>query len=227
MAQREKETIIEESKVIFQDFEKNRYPLWKFTLETSYLFFTMFLWLKLILKTIELHHEPLSTLIGFVISQFLVDFVSGLVHWGCDTWGKFTTPIVGPTLIRTFRMHHVDPQDITIHNFIETNAASSYPMPVFIGACLMCSSGTFLSQTCNWMIIFAVVVGILTNECHKWAHMVHKKPHPIIQFLQKAGLIISHDKHHVHHQGEFNSAYCIINGWMNPILEHFNFWRRL
>ena len=77
------------------------------------------------------------------------------------------------------------------------------------------------------MIIFAIVGGILTNECHKWAHMVHKKPHPIVQFLQKAGLIISHEKHHVHHQGDFDSAYCIINGWMNPILEYINFWRRL
>ena len=79
----------------------------------------------------------------------------------------------------------------------------------------------------SWMIIFGVPVGVLTNECHKWAHMIHSKPHPIVQFLQKAGLIISHEKHHQHHQGNFDSAYCIINGWMNPILDSINFWRGL
>ena len=101
-----------------KQFEADRYPWWKFTLESTYLTFTLVLWYKLIQETIKLHQGPLPTVIGFITSQYLVDFISGLVHWGCDTWGKFTTPIVGPTLIRTFRMHHVDPQDITIHNFI-------------------------------------------------------------------------------------------------------------
>ena len=91
----------------------------------------------------------------------------------------------------------------------------------------MYSNGTFLSQMCNWVIIFGVPLGVLTNECHKWAHMIHSKPHPIVQFFQKAGFIISHEKHHEHHQGDFDKAYCIINGWMNPILDSMNFWRHL
>lgn len=57
--------------------------------------------------------------------------------------------------------------------------------------------------------------------------MVHKKPHKVIQFLQKSGLIISHEKHHVHHTGKFDSDYCIINGWMNPFLQKIDFWRRM
>jgi hypothetical protein len=56
--------------------------------------------------------------------------------------------------------------------------------------------------------------------------MVHTQPHPIVRFLQKAGLIISHEKHHKHHQGKFDSDYCIINGLMNPYLEKINFWKR-
>ena len=123
-------------------------------------------------------------------------------------------------------MHHVDPQDITLHHFIETNAASSYPMPLFLIIGILTSTDSYISQTYNWSIIFGVILGILTNEFHKWAHMVHTKPHPVIRFLQKSGLIISHEKHHVHHQGDFDSSYCIINGWMNPFLEYIDFWRR-
>jgi plasmanylethanolamine desaturase len=216
-----------QEKAIYQEVEQNRYPWWKFCLEGTWLSLSIYLWVQLIIKTTSLHSNPLPTLIGFVVSQFLVDFVSGVVHWAGDTWGTFNTLFFGPALIQPFRMHHVDPQDITIHSFMETNAASSYPMPPLLIAGLFLADASFFSQTYCWMIIFGVPIGVLTNECHKWAHMVHSKPHPVVRFLQKAGFIISHEKHHIHHQGDFDKAYCIINGWMNPILDYFHFWKHL
>jgi len=115
----------------------------------------------------------LPTLIGFILAQLIVDFLSGLVHWAADTWGKFETPIFGPTIIYSFRKHHIDPHDIVTHSFLETNAASSYPMPFAIAIALMTSNGSFVSQSYNWAIIFGVILGILTNQFHKWAHMEH------------------------------------------------------
>lgn len=150
-----------------------------------------------------------------------------MLHWAADTWGNFETPIFGSTVIRNFRTHHLDPQDIVNHSFAETCANSSYPVPFVIAAAYYTTSGTYLSQTFNWMIIFSIILGILTNQCHKWSHMVGTQPPRIVVFLQKAGLIISHEKHHKHHQGNFDTDYCIINGWMNPLLEKINFWRNL
>ena len=49
------------------------------------------------------------------------DFLSGFVHWAGDTVGDESTPIFGPNFVRPFRYHHVDPEDITRHDFIETN----------------------------------------------------------------------------------------------------------
>ena len=46
-------------------------------------------------------------------------------------------------------------------------------MPIFLGLALYTSNGTTISQTYNWTIIFAVILGILTNQFHKWAHMEH------------------------------------------------------
>lgn len=57
--------------------------------------------------------------------------------------------------------------------------------------------------------------------------MVYQKPHFIIRFLQSTRLILTHEEHHRHHTGEFDTGYCIINGWMNPILEKIDFWRRV
>ena len=98
-------------------------------------------------------------------------------------------------------------------------------MPFFLIFCLTFSSGSFLFQTFNWMVVFGVPLGILTNECHKWAHMVHTKPSKVVRFLQQAGLVISPEKHLLHHQGDFDKAYCIVNGWMNPILDSCGHWK--
>jgi hypothetical protein len=51
--------------------------------------FTLILWAKLVSKTVEDRQTPLAPVIGFIIAQFLVDFVSGILHWACDTWGQF------------------------------------------------------------------------------------------------------------------------------------------
>ena len=56
-------------------------------------------------------------LTGYIVS----DFLSGFVHWAGDTVGDESTPIFGPNFVRPFRYHHVDPEDITRHDFIETN----------------------------------------------------------------------------------------------------------
>ena len=54
---------------------------------------------------------------GYIVS----DFLSGVVHWAGDTVGDETTPIFGPNFVKPFRFHHVDPEDITRHDFVETN----------------------------------------------------------------------------------------------------------
>lgn len=66
-------------------------------------------------------------------------------------------------------------------------------MPFFIGIGLYMTPGCSFKQTYEWTIIFGVILGILTNEIHKWAHMVHTKPHPIICFLQNSRLILNHE----------------------------------
>lgn len=78
----------------------------------------MFLWFKLVQETTAFHAGPLPVVLGFIKAQLFIDFISGLFHWAADTWGKVETPIVGSTVIKNFRTHHLDPQEITLHSFV-------------------------------------------------------------------------------------------------------------
>ena len=69
---------------------------------------------------------------GILAALLAADMFSGLVHWAADNWGDPSWPILGPGFIQPFRNHHVDPKDITRHDFVELNGNNCIvSMPVF------------------------------------------------------------------------------------------------
>jgi hypothetical protein len=164
----------------------------------------------------------LATVAGYIVS----DLLSGVVHWAGDTVGDETTPIFGPNFVRPFRYHHVDPEDITRHDFVETNGNNcivASPVLALVLFLLPAQTG-FLFYTCVVIAATALFV-FATNQFHKWAHT--KAPAPWIRLLQRAGLILSPEHHVVHHTSPRDKYYCITVGWMNPLLDKIHFFRFL
>lgn len=160
-----------------------------------------------------------STALGIFCGSVLADVGSGFVHWFWDTWGKSTWPVVGPLFVRPFREHHIDPTDITRHDFIETNGLSAFGMLPFLGLALWV--GGF------WAIMFlsASALILVTNQIHKWAHT--KKLPWIIRFLQRTHLILSPKMHATHHAHPHMTHYCITHGWCNFVLDKLCIFRFL
>jgi ubiquitin-conjugating enzyme E2 variant len=162
----------------------------------------------------------LATFAGYLLS----DFVSGFVHWAGDTVGDENTPIFGPNFVRPFRHHHVDPEDITRHDFIETNGNNSIvaaPVLLFVLATMPDATGPFfygcvLVASTSWSVF-------CTNQFHKWAHTAN--PPGWIRAFQRSRLILSPEHHAIHHAAPQDKYYCITVGWMNPILHRLNFFR--
>ncbi|MFZ9091235.1 MAG: fatty acid desaturase CarF family protein [Planctomycetaceae bacterium] len=40
------------------------------------------------------------------------EFCSGLIHWGSDTCGSQSMPLLGKRPLHPFRVHHVNPGDL-------------------------------------------------------------------------------------------------------------------
>lgn len=154
-----------------------------------------------------------------VASGFLAaDLVSGVVHWSADTWGSADLPILGRAFLRPFREHHVDPEAITRHDFVETNGNNCIAsLPLVAAALLIPASGGSFALFMTSFVGALTLWLIATNQFHKWAHLPH--PPGWIAFLQRVHLILPPQHHTIHHTAPFNRYYCITTGWMNaPLL---------
>lgn len=180
----------------------------------------------LLLKNLEWSLFSFGLLTASIIGGLIAaDFISGTVHWFADTFGHESWPILGASLIRPFREHHIDPASITRHDFIETNGSSFLLVGVF-----WFSVYFFLQATVDHIFLGAVAPALLflclTNEIHKMAHLADDS-RPWHRALVSKGLVLSANAHRAHHSGKFNSHYCITTGWLNNGLEKIRLFRAI
>jgi hypothetical protein len=156
------------------------------------------------------------------------DFVSGFVHWMGDRLGSEQTPVLGPNFVGPFRYHHVDPEGITRHGFVETNGNNSIVLaPVLIAAAHLgprLLSGWSLLLADAFIVFFGLAI-FATNQFHKWAHV--KSPSAPVAALQRWGLILGYEHHQTHHTSPYDTYYCITAGWLNPVLDRLRFFERI
>lgn len=169
--------------------------------------------------------HPVQVAVAGFLGFLAADLVSGLVHWLADTWGSPELPVIGPSLIRPFRHHHVDPLEITRHDFVETNGANCLiSLPVAAAALLI---ATYV--TSGWGLFVATFLGSLvawvmgTNQFHKWSH-TEVPPRPVM-LMQRLGVILPAKHHALHHSAPYDRNYCITVGWWNRPLNAIGFFR--
>ncbi|HLK89567.1 MAG TPA: fatty acid desaturase family protein [Polyangia bacterium] len=177
-----------------------------------------------IFHTVASARDLLWIFLTAVTGYLVADFLSGFVHWAGDTIGDQNTPVFGPNFVTPFRYHHVDPKDITRHDFVETNGNNCIVVAPILALLLLViprSTGWFFYACAT--LAFTSWFVFLTNQFHKWAHA--DKPAGWVRALQRAGLILSPEHHSIHHASPQDKSYCITVGWMNPLLDKIGFFR--
>jgi plasmanylethanolamine desaturase len=162
---------------------------------------------------------------AILLGALSADFVSGMVHWFCDTWFEETMPFLGRRFLRPFRVHHVNPDDFLRRNFVDTNGdVSMLVIPILAAALLVPIDGALGRWIACYLFAFGLVVWP-TNQVHQWAHM--PAPPRQVAMLQRLGVILSRPAHRRHHVSPYATNYCIATGWMNRPLAAIDFFRRL
>lgn len=166
-------------------------------------------------------------LLGLAAGALAADLFTGLVHWGCDTWGSERTPVVGPALIHSFREHHLDPQAMLRHDWVfvnrEPGIAAAVGLAFFVspaGQSILAGHPFAHGFLCSFIFLAGVA-----NQLHAWAHSA--RPPAIIRRLQDRRLILSPATHARHHRAPHDRGYCISSGWLNTPLDALGFWRGL
>jgi ubiquitin-conjugating enzyme E2 variant len=175
-------------------------------------------------------NSPWLVLSAVLVGFLAADFTSGFVHWLADTWGRTDMPVIGKSLLRPFRQHHVDPKAMTLHDYIETNGSNCMiSVPWAIGAAAMPYDRA--SSWYAWCLFFSIAIAsmiffvMMTNQIHKWAHK--DNPPRIVVWLQRMHLILPPAHHDIHHTAPFNQYYSITTGWLNWPLTKIKFYPTL
>lgn len=157
--------------------------------------------------------------------MIVADFLSGVVHWGADTWGSETMPVLGKRLLRPFRVHHINPADFLTRHWIDTNGDVATIVSVVLAMTLLIPIATAAGQASVTFILAVATTTLPTNQVHQWAHMT--SPPGFVRVLQRLGVLMSHAHHAEHHAPPYVSNYCIALGWCNAPLVHLQFFPRV
>lgn len=150
------------------------------------------------------------------------DLLTGFIHWFCDTFFEETTPMIGASLICSFREHHRDPLLMTHHGFLELTGSSFRGLaPMLVGYVL--GAGT-AGVAANAFVLTLAGGSAATNLFHRWAH--EPCAPPAVRWLQRSGLVLTPERHARHHRPPYGAAYCVTSGWLNPWCERFRLWSR-
>lgn len=167
----------------------------------------------------------LLLVLGLPLAWAMADLLTGLTHWGLDTYGSVETPILGQTVIQPFRMHHDHPTYMVQFDAAATIALSCAAVwPLMMGLLWVARWGGGWSVA-SGLATVTFVGAVCTNLFHKWAHQEDRPT--VARVLQRARVIlpvVEHDRHHTH---PHDCAYCITCGWLNPVLDRVGFFRHL
>jgi len=199
---------------------------------------------SLILMSVQFQYLPYM-FIGFVLAGLAADFFSGLIHWGADSWGSVDMPVIGKSLLRPFREHHIDPTAITRHDFIETSGdlcaiaipifgIISYRQYSYADMSLLGLGGVDPALAAqspeqygfSFFLFMLAILIVCTNQIHKWSHTYFGLP-KWVEFLQWSHLILPKRHHRLHHISPHDTHFCITTGWLNWPLHYIHFWPRL
>jgi ubiquitin-conjugating enzyme E2 variant len=188
----------------------------------------LILWLMLWLGR---HNAEVSVGLGgltltIASALFLADWFSGFVHWLTDTWFD---EVYLNRIISIAREHHLYPRQIVGYGVRDYVAYSSWPNVAVVGpvAAMLTLIAKPIPAVFAGVIVCLVIslVMVFGTYAHRLGHQ--KTRSRILTTLQNFGFLITPSYHAVHHRGNHDIRYCVINGWANPLCDCIRFWRGL
>jgi hypothetical protein len=171
----------------------------------------------------------LSVIGGLTLGTFVADFVSGLLHWGFDTWfDDGVRPLT--RMVYIVREHHLRPARIFRYRLRDEAGLLSWfgigvAAPLYGAAHLRHEPATKQRLGLAAAGVTVATQVTLMLEFHKWGHRARRGR--AVRLLQGAHLLLSPETHLRHHAGDHDSNYCLITGIADQTLGRIGMFRAL
>jgi plasmanylethanolamine desaturase len=148
---------------------------------------------------------------------FGADFLTGVFHFWMDVYGRADMPFLGKHVVEVNMIHHKNPRKMTSNSYFGLTWTS------WVTALLMLVLSVWFWGF-HWEVVAMLIYGSNANLIHKWTHQTDKENGRLVSFFQATGIIQSKRHHGWHHKAPFDTNYCILTDWLNPILHKLKFW---
>lgn len=149
---------------------------------------------------------------------FLLDFLTGVVHFWMDRYGREDMPLLGKAIIEINTWHHENPRRMTTRSYWYLCKSG------WIGVGAMWLAVFLLTGGLSWQWLFLGLLGANANIVHQWAHKFPNEKPAVVTWLQRMRLIQRPLDHAKHHTKPETRAYCTYTPWLNPVLDGIGFW---
>ena len=164
--------------------------------------------------------ETVGLLLRIIVTWFVMDVISGFVHWSEDSYGHPSIPFVGRHVTKPNLLHHYRPRAFVANSWYSSS-------DLLLVACLASLLIALALGRLTPMVVLAAVLGANANQIHKWSHRTPGENGAMIVAMQGLKLIQSPGHHNGHHSDGKDSRYCVLTDFINPILDWCHFWRGL
>lgn len=163
--------------------------------------------------------HPLIQVAGGILAA---DFAAAFFHFWEDVYLPYTHKSgIFPIIARDNELHHALPYAMTSYSPF-ANIRITLALSIII-ACIIYALAPDVAKS-NWIFILSMVIaGTLSNLFHRWQHERECTRPRIITQMQKAGLIVSRDQHHEHHQDP-SRRYGVMLGFTNYMYDGLHIW---
>jgi ubiquitin-conjugating enzyme E2 variant len=154
-----------------------------------------------------------------LIGWLIADFLSGVVHWVEDRLLWVGMPLISKAIVEPNRLHHVDPQAFLSSSLFSRNS-TTWASAIAVALAWLMIAGF------SWIWLGAIAGGLAVTEVHAHSHRPTARA-GWYRALQEIGIVQSAPHHWGHHAGGMDTRYCILTGWLNPLLDRLRLWARL
>ena len=173
------------------------------------------------MKKLTYSNIALQLFLGLIIA----DFISGILHWFEDNYIDYCTDLpILKDIARDNEMHHYFPRSIIAYSNIE-HTSYTLPFSIIFIICVYIFKRPMLVKY-PYFLFSLILFSATSNITHSIVHKRDCENNWFIIFLQKCGILCSHEHHSRHHTLSYEK-YCVILQINNYILDTILFWRGL